>query len=80
MTTYTQVTSSPGTEAYEPQLIETCDVTLVFNYRIKTDNIQRTMNEYEFPTFPDLNSDTNVEFVDGTATWEKTKGESSDNN
>jgi hypothetical protein len=72
----TQIVSSPGTEAYEPPLIETCDVTLTFNYRIKTDDIQRTISKYEFPIFPDLNCDTDVEFVDGTATWKKTKEES----
>ena len=40
---------------------------MIFHYEIVTDDIERTLNEFEFPTFPDLaESDENVSFIDGT--------------
>jgi len=37
---------------------------MVFHYEIVTDDIERTLNEMEFPTFPDLIEDYQVEFLD----------------
>lgn len=51
--------------------VKTYNVSLCFNYIIKTDDVDRTRLVYEFPTFPDLMDDDAVEYVDGTTTWEK---------
>lgn len=37
---------------------------MIFHYEIVTDDIERTLNEMEFPTFPDLEEDYQVEFLD----------------
>lgn len=37
---------------------------MIFHYEIVTDDIERTLNEMEFPTFPDLTEDSQVEFLD----------------
>lgn len=43
---------------------------MVFDYEIVTDDIERTMNEMEFPTFPDLLEDDQVKFLDNINRWE----------
>lgn len=37
---------------------------MVFHYEVVTDDIERTLNEMEFPTFPDLKEDHQVNFLD----------------
>lgn len=39
-------------------------IAMRFVYVVDTDDIERTLEEFEFPTFPDLDGDTQVEFVD----------------
>lgn len=51
--------------------IKTYTVILNHEYIIKTDDIQRTMNQYEYPIFTDLSDDDAAEFVQGTTTWEE---------
>ena len=45
------------------------NLKMVFEYEIVTDDIERTLNEMEFPTFPDLVEDYQVEFLDNLNTW-----------
>ena len=45
-------------------------VYLTFEYEILTDDIVRTKEQYEFPTFPDLMEDEQVEFIMGTESWD----------
>ena len=51
--------------------VKTYNVSLCFNYIIKTDDVNRTRRDYEFPIFPDLIDDDAVEYVDSTTTWEE---------
>lgn len=44
---------------------------MIFHYEIVTDDIERTMNEMEFPTFPDLLEDHQVNFLDNLNSWEE---------
>lgn len=37
---------------------------MVFHYEVVTDDIERTLNEMEFPLFPDLPEDDQVSFLD----------------
>lgn len=46
-------------------------LNLTFEYDIITDDIERTKEQYEFPTFPDLMEDEQVEFIMGTESWEE---------
>ena len=48
-------------------------VYLTFEYEILTDDIERTMNQYEFPIFTDISDDKAAEFVQGHTTWEEVK-------
>ena len=48
---------------------------MVFHYEIVTDDIERTMSEMEFPTFPDLTEDDRAEFLDNLNKWEEVEGE-----
>jgi hypothetical protein len=45
-------------------------VNLEFEYEILTDDIERTKRVYEFPTFPDLMEDEQVEFIMGGESWD----------
>ena len=48
------------------------ELTMRFSYEIETDDIERTMNEFEFPTFPDIgDNDNNVKFQDNINEWVK---------
>ena len=49
--------------------VKTYQVSLTFEYVIMSDDIERTKEQYEFPTFPDLDSDDAVEFESGTERW-----------
>lgn len=49
------------------------ELTMRFTYEIKTDDIERTMNEFEFPTFPDLEDDDKVKFMDNLNEWVEIK-------
>jgi hypothetical protein len=50
------------------------ELTMRFTYEIETDDIERTMNEFEFPTFPDLEDDDNkVKFMDNINEWVEIK-------
>jgi hypothetical protein len=51
--------------------VKSYNVSLTFSYTIRTDDVERTKRDYEFPTFPDLIDDDAVEFIDGTETWEE---------
>lgn len=42
------------------------EITMTFNYTIETDNIERTLEQFEFPSFPDLDMDTDVNFEGNT--------------
>lgn len=39
-------------------------VEIVTRFEVETDDIKRTVSNYEFPVFPDLDEDA-VEFLDG---------------
>ena len=46
------------------------ELTMKFTYEIETDDIERTMSEMEFPTFPDIgDDDNNVTFMDNLNRW-----------
>ena len=50
------------------------ELTMRFTYEIETDDIERTMNEFEFPTFPDIgDDDANVVFIDNINEWTEIK-------
>ncbi len=50
------------------------ELTMRFVYEIETDDIERTMNEMEFPTFPDIDDDdNNVKFMDNLNRWVEIK-------
>ena len=49
------------------------ELTMRFTYEIETDNIERTMNEFEFPTFPDFEDDDKVKFMDNLNEWVEIK-------
>jgi len=53
--------------------VKTYRVSLSYDYVIKTDDLERTKRDYEFPTFPDLDSDDAVEFDSGTESWDEMK-------
>jgi hypothetical protein len=42
------------------------ELTMTFNYVINTDSIERTLEQFEFPSFPDLDMDVDVEFDSNT--------------
>ena len=44
-------------------------VYLTFEYEILTDDIVRTKQQYEFPTFPDLMEDEQVGYIHSTSEW-----------
>lgn len=46
------------------------ELTMTFNYTIETDSIERTLEQFEFPSFPDLDMDTAVEFQGNTNVYE----------
>ena len=49
------------------------ELTMRFAYEIETDDIKRTMNDFEFPTFPDLEDDDKVKFMDNLNEWVEIK-------
>ena len=51
--------------------VKTYRVSLSYEYIIKTDDLERTQRDYEFPTFPDLDSDDAVEFDSGLESWDE---------
>jgi hypothetical protein len=51
--------------------MKTYEVTLTQTFLVKTDNLQRSMEEYEFSIFPN----DEAEFVDGSSTWDETDEE-----
>lgn len=44
-------------------------IEIITRFEVVTDDIERTIRDYEFPTFPDLD-ETAVEFLDGKTIWE----------
>ena len=49
------------------------ELMMRFTYEIETDDIERTMNDFEFPTFPDLEDDDKVKFMDNLNEWVEIK-------
>ena len=47
------------------------EITMTFNYVINTDDMEKTLETFEFPSFPDLDADTDVEFQDNTNVWKE---------
>jgi hypothetical protein len=39
---------------------------MTFEYEVETDDIEKTLNEFEFPTFPDIEDDAKVSFLFNT--------------
>lgn len=44
-------------------------IEITTRFEVTTDDIERTISNYEFPTFPDL-EESAVEFLDGGTSWE----------
>jgi len=51
--------------------MKTYEVTLTQTFLVKTDDLQRSMEEYEFSVFPN----DKAEFVDGSSKWDETDEE-----
>ena len=47
------------------------ELTMTFNYTIETDSIERTLEQFEFPSFPDIDMDTAVNFEGNSNVYEK---------
>ena len=45
-------------------------IEIVTRFEVETDDIKRTVEDYEMPVFPDLEDDA-VEYLDGHVTWEE---------
>ena len=45
------------------------EITMRFSYTIETDDIERTMNEFEFPVFPYPEDENKVKFLDNLNEW-----------
>jgi hypothetical protein len=47
------------------------EITMTFNYVINTDDIEKTLEHFEFPSFPDIDADIDVEFQGNTNVWKE---------
>lgn len=44
-------------------------INMRFVYTVETDDIERTMNEFEFPVFPYPSDENKIEFIDNINEW-----------
>jgi hypothetical protein len=55
----------------EGKVMTKYEITMTFNYVINTDDIEKTLEHFEFPSFLDIDADTEVEFQGNTNVWKE---------